>query len=592
MKKTTLFSLFLLPLQLWAQYYVPWTGGDDGAAIQAALNNNSFVALQAGKVYQSSVFLNVPGGVTFDGNDATLKPHANLPITNKPFINTSSVTTHSASSLSIAVAKGSTTFSYGGAANIKAGQIVELSGPMYSMYPDAAHGYSYGWYGLVTAVSGSTVTMANASSKTYTANAIKVYTPASNVHIKNMNMDMRGRTTGYGYAFTNAANSSMEYVSVRCDSNTTEGISVGILPRGVNLTIDHADVRNIRPLASGTGVSYGIDVEGTNILVSFPYVRNAETCITSAGRTFLSTDIKYLNVDVDNVQGAGHALDFHGNASGWMKGGVVVAGVAGSGPIAIRQSDALVQNIYIKVPNPTGITKRAVYLFENAEYNIDILNNRMDFYGSGGTCIAVANKSDAIGPTRDLNISGNIFLGGCLSFPGPMGVGVSVSRNWFETYSGYPVFINISTSVLKDYAIEHNVFVNRTLNNVFNYCLSTPAASASQGSVKYDTVYIMDETNTYTQFRFNNNTNVVQNNVIYTPNGKFITDYSTNSSLNTISNNTVIIGTGTPGPIPTDITSSTGENPVPVPDTTYVDPGTVTKVKGNGNGKGQGKGGH
>lgn len=410
MKKAFFFLLFACPYFSNAQTVVTWTGGDDGPAIQAALNKGGSIALQADKVYLSSVFLNIPSGVTFDGNGATLKPHANLPISNKAFLNTNFTTAHSATGLNLSVIKGSTTFTYGGAANVHVGQIVELTGPMYSMWPDSAHGYRYGWYGLVTAVSGTTVTMANASTKSYTASAIKVYNPATNVHIKNMHMDMRGRTTGFGYAFTNAANSSMEYISVECDSNSTNGISIGIMPKGVNLTIDHATVRNIKPLASGTGVSYGIDVEGTNIDVTYPYVRNAETCITSAGRSFLSTGINFLNVDVDNMQGIGHALDFHGNASGTMKGGIVVAGANGAGPIAIRQSDVLVQNLYIKVPNPVGNTKRGIYIFENAEYDISILNNRFDFYGSGGQCIAIANKSDAVGPTRSLTISGNIFF--------------------------------------------------------------------------------------------------------------------------------------------------------------------------------------
>lgn len=96
----------------------------------------------------------------------------------------------------------------------------------------------------------------------------------------------------------------------------------------------------------------------------------------------------------------------------------------------------------------------------------------------------------------------------------------------------------------------------------------------------YDTVYIMDSSNSYTQFRFNNNTNSVQNNLIYTLSGKFISDYSANPSLNTIANNTVIKGIGTPTPISTDVTKDT--TTVPVPDTTYVDPTTTPVAKTHG----------
>lgn len=538
---------------LFSQTIVPWTGGDDGPAIQAALKNHTSVALESGKVYRTSVFLTMPSGVTFSGNGSTIKPHSNLPSDSKALIGTApswEIKTHEADGLNVNVECGSKSFTYSGAANIKVGQLVQLTGPIYRQLDSAAHYYRCGWFGLVTAISGSTVTLSSSSERSYVASSIAVYEPTRNIHLKDIHLDLRGRTSGTGASMNLAVNSSMDYVSVECDPDTALGISVGIKVSGVNIVIDHATVKNIRPLETGSGVSYGIDVAGSNITVSNPYVRNVETCITSAGRDYFSTDIKYLNVDVDNMQGAGHCLDFHGNASGVMKGGVVVCGAKGGGAIAVRNSNTRVEDLVIKCPNPNGMkTKRSIFIFENAASNVFITNNRFEYTGTNGVCYAVGNSGAAIAPTSNLKINGNLFLGCEVNFSAPFRSGIEISNNWFETTGKFQSKVYISTSSPGEYKIIGNKFINRVLNNSFNFSISTPKYPA-KGRIKQNKVYIMDKANDFEQFRINNTVNVVQFNEIYCSTGKFIWDLSDNPSLNTINNNTVHVGLGDPGSRP------------------------------------------
>lgn len=592
--KITLRSLFILSMQLLtctlaqAQTIVPWTGGDDGPAIQNSLNKYSSVMLEAGKVYQTSIYLVIPSDRTFDGNGSTIKPHVALPVSNTALIDTLApwyAKTYTSANINIPVVCGSTTFTYNGASNIKAGQIVEIWGNKYYLGSSTAEYYRDGWFGLVTSVSGNTVTLLNKSVKSFEGNQIMAFNPAKNVYLKNLHIDVRGRTTGFGVSFNHAINSRMDNVSVEGDDNSTTGVRAGIIATGVNIVIDKASVKNIRPLATGNGV-YGIDVEGHNVIVSNPHVRNVETCITSAGRDYFSTDIQFLNVDVDNMKGCGHSLDFHGNASGTMKGGTVVSGVTGTGPISIRNSNATVSDMVIKIPNQVGMSnKRGIFIFENAVSNIFISNNRFEYNSSSGLCYAVGNSTDCPAPTRNLKILNNLFLGCDVSFSAPLN-DVEISGNWFETSDGIQSRIGISTSQPGQYRILNNKFINRTSASIFNYCISTSKANGN-GTVKNNIVYQMDKANNYPPFRFNNTANVVQYNLAYSPMGKFIMDYSSNPSANTINNNTLQLYVGDPGtrpviPVLTSPTTSlqTREYFIDLGPSTKASPQTTADAKG------------
>lgn len=499
-----------------AQTIVKCTGSDDGPAIQKALNSYSSVALESNKVYQTSVYLIVPDNRTFNGNGSTLKPHSNLPVSNTAMIDTLQpwyARTYTASNLSVPITGGSYSFNYSGAANIKAGQIVEIWGDVYYNGSSSAEYYRHGWYGLVSSVSGSTVTLANKAYKNFTARQITAYNAAKNVYLKNLHIDVRGRSTGYGAAFTHALNSRMDNVSVEGDDNTSTGVSVGIRAIGVNITIDKASVKNIKPLASGSGVSYGIDVGGYNITVSNPYIRNVETCLTSAGRDYYSTGINFLNVDIDNMKGSGHSLDFHGNATGTMKGGIVIGGANGAGPIAVRQANTTVSDLVIKMPNPNGLkTKRGIFLFEFACSNIFVSNNRFEYYNAtNGVSYAIGHAS-GMPPLKNITFKGNELLGSEVNFANSLST-VLIQSNWFETYGKFPSRISIATSQPGAYTISGNTFVNRIVGK-FNYCMSTPTAAAT-GKIDHNRIYVTDPNNSSPQIRINNTVNTVQYNVGY-----------------------------------------------------------------------------
>lgn len=546
------------------QTLVPWTGGDDGPAIQNALNSSTNVVLEAGQVYQTSVFLKLPTGTVFDGKGSTIKPHANLPVVNSPIISTSYTTTLSETNLTISVTKGLNTFDYANASNIQPGQIVILYGPTYSSY-----GHKYGWYGLVSSVSGTTVTLANSATKTYVASSIKVITPASGIHLKNINFDLKGRTIGTGPTFMHAANSFMEVVGVQCDPDTTAGINTGIFAVGTKLQLYKCNIQNIRPLYTGFGSS-AMELQGSDITVSFPYIRNAQTCISCTSRTFMSTGIKLQNVDLDNGVGSDYTIDYTGNSTGIITGGTVAVGPNALGAVSARQSDLTIQGIVFKLPTYA----RGILFYENAVENLTISNNRFESSGTPVTVQAIANHSKAIGPTKNLRIFNNVFLGGSIYLNGPIDTGLIVSNNWFETSNGFQSRLNLATTSVVNYVVTKNTFVNRVLNNEGNYSILTPSVGAS-GTIEKNTVYVMDVANTNFQFRINNNVNVVQNNVGYIPSGNFISDASADPTLNTLFNNINNPVVGTPPHYPS-IPVPTIWIPSPNSGTVFYSPASIT----------------
>lgn len=550
MKKllTILLLCVLVFLKAHAQYTVPWTGGDDGPAIQSALNSNSYVQLQTGKIYQSSVFLTVRNNSTFELNDATLKPYSTLPVLNKPFISGQAATQTYSASASIVVTEGSDQFTYSGASSLHVGDLIKLVGPAYGQWGSAGAYYATG-KDTITAVSGTTVTVSQPAPRSYTATQIIAYNPGHDIVIRNGHIDMRGRTVGSGVALYDAKHSRIEYMEVYADSNSSVGPSQGIVCTGAGNTIDHALVRNISPIHFG-GSIYGINVGGAGNTISNCTVLNAATGIsTGAQRDFLSTGTTITNSYVDQMQGDGQAVDFHSNSyNAVVDGGTLFGGLNtnGAGTVDARGNGITFRNLSITTRNPFGKYVNAVYLFEACETNTTIENCTFMAVGSGGGLNVLMNSSATqLSPMRNLLFRHNYVGGGMLTLKAILGANITIDSNRFETTSGYSAGVNFSTATaFAGYDVHDNTFINR-LGNTYNYSVQTPTATVTRGLVYRDTVYVMNSANLLVQFRIQNTLDSVYDNVLYAPANYFIKDLSGTTS-NYYHNNVWINGVGTP----------------------------------------------
>lgn len=504
---------------------------DDGPALQNALSSGNIeVKLVPGRVYRSGQNLIIPTGVTLDGNGATIQPLQLLPPSKVPFISTQVKSTFSNPHTSITVTKGSHTFTFENASKLRRGKIVLLKGPQY-YFNKGGESYNYGWYSVVTGVEGNEVTLQDAAGADFTATAVQVFQTAEDAHITNLHLDMRGQTGGFGLGLLHAVNSSIENCFVESDAGT--GLTIGIQVQGINCYVSHATVKNIK---TNVKAAYGINVEGHDVAVQYCKVSGAKTCISSPGRTYLSDNIRFMYDTVSNEGGgAGIPLDFHGNASGLVDGCVVTAFPPNEIAISIRGGNTVVQNNTINFNNNTGAHIRAVWVFECAQENVLIQNNRFILYGNGGNNSVLDNSKNQLAPTRNLVFRDNIVKGGNITLHAPVGDGLIIAHNYFEDTTGYNAYVNIASSALQDYRIDSNTFVNNA-GTKFNYAINTPKAATRAGSIAYNTVYVQNSANNNVPLRINNSGNAVHDNVIYSNSSKDIQDNSGDGN-NKISNN-------------------------------------------------------
>jgi hypothetical protein len=292
--KKILYLLLLLPLASFAQITVAWNGGDQGSTIQSALNNAGYGGyvqfVTGGKVYLSSTQIKVPNGVTLDGQGSTLKPTSGLPLNASYFVTSATATLYSATGLSIPITEGSTTFTYANAAKCTPGDIVQVTGPEYYRNPVDNVPYYYGYYITIASVSGTTVTVTHPFPASFTASSLYVYKAGYNIHIKNLTLDMAGRTTGGGVQLNHAVNSSIENVTVKGTLPApADGLIVGINVQGVGNVVDHC-------LAYGTdatSVGYGFSAIGDNNVIAHSKGYACRHSFASASRAFISTRTVY-----------------------------------------------------------------------------------------------------------------------------------------------------------------------------------------------------------------------------------------------------------------------------------------------------------
>jgi len=494
---------------------------NDAVAIQKALNSgNTQIYFEAGKTYMTSSVLFVPSNVTVTGNGATLKPNSSFSTAydDHPVIGTySKPVTFEQSSISISVKKGVSTFTYAKASSLKVGAIVLLAGPTYVTY--GSDYYKYGWYASVTAISGTTVTLSTPSTNTYTATSIRQYVTSKNIHIKGVNVNLKGRKTGTGISLAHTIGSSIESCFVESDPTSTSA-PVGIGASGLNITVSKNKVRNIR---LGSGVGYGINVSGHNITVSENDVAVARHCITSAQRNYMATNINFLNNVVNNGAG-GAPLDFHGNTSGKIDGNTVYSTTPNITSIMVRNSNTVVSNNTITVNNASGTRVYGITMDENGYENITISKNKVYFKGTSGGACAVSDFG-VVGVLKNIFITRNYFQAG-VTFTDELGTGIHIDSNTFEGNNIYNPVISFSNNIVKEFYIDGNTFINN-YDSRFNYVLSTTNYNGAIGYIRNNTVRVNNPKNLSALFRINNVKNVLENNVFYTQYKYPMIDYTT-----------------------------------------------------------------
>lgn len=525
MKILTTLSLLLIVIFSNAQVSVKTFGAkgdgitDDAVAIQNALNSgNSTVYFETGKLYITSSFLSVPSNVKVVGNSATLKPTSTFTKYAFPVIGTSGSENYTQASLQIAVTKGASTFSYSKASSLKIGSLIWLEGPQYILY--GTQGYSYGWYAMITAISGTTVTLNVPSSNSFSATSITQYETTKNIQITGLNINLKGRKSGFGVGLGNSVSSSITSCFVESDPTTTSA-EVGISAVGINLQISSNKVRNIRISTSGTG--YGINACGHNITIRDNDVAVARHCITSSGRSYMSTNINIIKNTVDCGPGSA-PLDFHGNASGLIDSNTVTSTTPNITGIMVRNSSTTVTNNSITMTNASGTRIYGVALSENGYNDIKITKNKIYFKGTTGYVTAVSNFSVS-GTINNLYIAQNYCQGG-VGITASIGANLRIDSNTFEGNTIYNPYISLNTTDVKEFYIEGNSFINN-YDNRSNYSISTTQCATSSGYIRNNTVRCTNPANTATQFRVNNKHNVLENNTFYTQDDYPLVDYST-----------------------------------------------------------------
>jgi hypothetical protein len=520
---------------------------DDGPAIQRALSSgNSTVSFEAGKIYVTSVVLTVPSNVTVIGNGATLKPNSAFTTSAFPVITTSNKISHSSSS-TITITKGSRTFSYSKASYLKVGSIIHLQGPQYITYGDGY--YKYGWYGTIVSISGSTITLNTPSTHSYTATSLTQYETTKNVHIKSVNVNLKGRKTGFGIGLTHAINSSVSSCFVESDATTTCS-EVGINLIGVNLSVLNNKVRNIRISTNGTG--YGINAAGHYITIKGNDVAVARHCITSGERYFMSTNINVVSNIVDCGPGSA-PIDFHANTSGRIDSNTVYSKTPNIAGIMIRNSATSVSKNTITMTNSSGTRVYGVAMSEMGFNDIRIVQNKIYVKGTSGGAAGVGIFSVS-GTVNNLYIVKN-YIQGYVSFSSTLGTGIRIDSNTFEGNTIYQAYVSLNASNVKDYSIQANTFINN-FDSRFNYTISTTTCPTSTGYIRNNIIRCLNNLNTSIQIRINNKHNIVENNQIYsyskTPLVDFTSDLQSwsNENKKTTSSSGTAILTYTKLPVP------------------------------------------
>jgi hypothetical protein len=528
---------------------------DDGPAIKAALNSTyTEIYLDPGKVYKTSINLVVPSGKTFNGNYSTLKPYSStLPaISYSLLVGTKVGANYNKTSLSISIPKGASTFSFPYAGDLAPGDLIYLQGQTFYTTP-GGETYRNGHYTTIAAISGTTVTMDYPTMEPLTATALSRYPTIENVHITKLVVDLRGRSGGKGIGLVNATGSLIDFCTVLGTPGT--GMDMGFDVQGIGNVVTKCKASGTKSTVPG----YAFHGAGHSNTFSYCSASGSRHCFSSAWRDIVSTDINYGYDTASNAGGGvGTLFDYHASCyNSIITGCVGFAETPNEIAIALRGKKLTVSNTNITFNNAEGKTVRMVACFENGD-EPTITGNTFTMYGSG-TNYVMGNFAGMARPMKNVHWTGNYIKGGTFTLPSAIDTGLWILRNRWDTYLGVQAKINLTYAA--QYRIEDNVFVNY-VGSASNYSISTPSGNTS-GTIKRDSVYIMNSANSFTQFKINNTTNTVQNNVICTPGNAFINDY-TGSSLNLISANSLSHGPCVPG-------SFTSGTIVPA-DTTHIDP--------------------
>jgi hypothetical protein len=416
---------------------------------------------------------------------------------------------------------------------------------------------------MVTAVSGTTVTLDYASTDTYSGYHITVYNPGTNIHILNGTLDVTGYggSGGYGIQMSNATHSSIDGINYKGDSNTVNGLGVGIRVTGCYVNIQNGVFSGLRPLVPDNSVAYMMDVAGDSVVVQNNSVFNAGTGIMSGGKDFVNTRIWYKNNYVNSRQASKQAMDFHGNTQGGMDGNYVDKWYGPMGVSFRRRNTVFVNNTVI-MHNTANVGQRALQVFETADENIVIQNNKFELHGSPGlkVNVAIGNISPQFFAFKNVKISGNLFRGSSgITLTYAWGTGITINDNFFEQIDSYVPGIKMQGSAYGSYTLNNNTFVH----NTSGFAILTNGTSVSNGIIDGNKTYHTTCSVSTTPYQIGNTTNNILNNILYATAGVPVTSVGGNTQSGNI------LSACTTAPATPDIPGA-GVVVIPPPDTGIV----------------------
>lgn len=537
--KTLLAILLFSPVALLAQVRANLTdfgatgndpSHDDGPGIEAALNsgkgspvivvgnaNTTYYTGRNIKITHSNVRWSCDSGTT------VLTPMSTLATTQSGLLQASATPLYSASGESISIFKNSSSFVYPGAASSWVGKIASITGDSSHFLPtvgtNPAGGYRHNLYGKIIAVNGSLVTIDHPANWTYKGTSIVVYNTLGNIVIDGLSLDMKYRTGGFGFEFSNVANSTITRCFVDGTNTNTEGIWQGIKISGMNSLVEKCRVVNIAPKRKTAGTAYAISFSGRSITVQDCLISNCQNGIVSAARKVESTDGLVIHNTLISGEGQGHQIDFHGNSMGRACYNTLIGDTALNQGFTARYDNIRYDHntIYWK-KQLTGGNQQIFFVFEAARKDIYFDSNYVEVTGAAYSdnawlAIAGTNRADTL---VNFKMRGNVIIGTRLNASGNYGEGLEVSGNYFESTPTGNAGIQFSSGYYGGgYNFSNNTFVS-DFGARSKYAISTPSVPVTNGLIQNNEFYTLNARKTPAQIRLNNTGNTLTNNTFHT----------------------------------------------------------------------------
>lgn len=485
---------------------------DNAPALQKIIDLGEPLFLEDNSTYfiNSSLFLRDKTKIF--GNNATLKWAINA---NTALLQTEEITKLSENTAIVGI-KGSKTFEYVNANLLEIGDFIYLKGNVYLTV--GINTYENGWYSQIEEIDGTTVTLSTPCACDVIFNRISSFQSYSNISINDINIDCKGGSNGFGINISNVTFSTLNNVRTFSDNLPTSPVC-GINLVGEECSIINCKASDFRFTSSGPG--YGFNIAGHNNLVKLCKTTGCKHGITSAGRTYFST-----NLAVENCRsfgGKSAAFDFHGNVIDSKFEDCVAYVTTGLTGFALRSSTVSLINCKSYIQNVLDSDVRGIVITENGGSNTDILNFRCfinpSILSGSHKAIFAFNTSQ---PIKNLNISKG-YMEGQIEFSEVETENLIIRDVDFEGTENLESYINLGLSA-KDYLIENNKFTDKQPNVVFDYCINTPLTGF--GRIEKNEFHNLNNQNNNYPIRLNADGNIIKDNLFYTETNNLVKDKS------------------------------------------------------------------